>query len=1275
MKDHHRRQPLRPVPANAAPAPAPTSGLKRLENMAIGGKAGLKMRRAGGGGGSRRSSGGSGEGGERGRGLPEGACTPLSRSGSDTSTFALSTDVSTASAQPAEGVGGVGIRAESPLCSPLAAPRPPARSRVVVAVFDDGQARDSSTHDGGPAGYRASGKSAEAEKSKGSAGTQAATTPMAETGAADDSADLNEEEMQECLRQLERNKAARARTKHGPAGVARALGEAAVQAEAQPLQTPGAVLEDVHALSDGAVSGEAKQASHHTAQLHAAPQLHPLQGQAQEEKSTRKFRVLPAVITPVTFAPTLSAAASPPAASNQPRILEVKVVTPPDSRGPPTLHEEGQTQQKDDETLSPFSAFYRETAYVRGQAAALARDTAHTTAGLEEGVQHTASLQALSPSDVCGASDKSGQAEKSVQFAASQPCAPVDEQQQEDAAMVGRANDSAATSTSSNPGSLGWFLERRGRGESQDPQLARAAPQLSHRQHTVDSCNHTQKNNRAPSVLSPPSGSSALQESSSPESLVLDSESAASWREVSLAPKTQKLWPFPAQGPHGDKLETRTSMDAHPSAAFNGAARQGSLLSIDRGVQLEDAAAASRGASSSPAAPLANSSNRADKSMPTLSPKADSWSGLGVKLAPICAASLRSRDPALVGGLEIVNMEVGGPAERAGMRLGDVIVYLSNGVLDKGTSALEATSLLQQQSGAHHVIVSRRRTSWGQQGKPGQPQRREGSEGLRRMVAVLMRPSASSCDVAFGTDLSLGFTLRDGKDGPEDWASLPMVSDLIDGSAAHASGLRIGDVVVGIGSLQVSKFPARACISLLQGEAGSQVLLGVYHASAGIRVCDSAPRVASALDAVQWQQVQRSCTFHVSLGTSKQTSPAAAGRKVEDDDATLAAFSLPELSPDNSHCTNPGLSPVPAPGPLLRGRGSRAKLQGQDLPTPLSLPSADVSTETYFAYRDTADNSSAASAGSREEPSCEEEEEPLCEEEEDKSLLELRQLSARAHAERGARMPAQDVRPVPLRCGKRPDMEACRGDELDESLVELRRQARAREKRRAFLSAEAQHQHAHADTCALAPRGAAKAHQAVKSDARAAPSLDYSHGKGSGNLVLPHKAETAAASVTAPPAASQVAHQDRRFAMMRTMLLQHDEDDSLLEWMRQSEAAAATAASSSACDPHACAGPAGGGGGKRGAAVGTVSYAPRERVGGGAYRRGTPPKPVTPNVKVVVDTMYPPPHMTHVSSSSLDPNVKVLGGVELERAAWKYVHQHEIRSQVRRSEEEDTCGI
>jgi hypothetical protein len=43
--------------------------------------------------------------------------------------------------------------------------------------------------------------------------------------------------------------------------------------------------------------------------------------------------------------------------------------------------------------------------------------------------------------------------------------------EEEEDSGVGRANDSAATWTSgSNPGSLGWFLERRERGESQEPQ-------------------------------------------------------------------------------------------------------------------------------------------------------------------------------------------------------------------------------------------------------------------------------------------------------------------------------------------------------------------------------------------------------------------------------------------------------------------------------------------------------------------------------------------------------------------------------------------------------------------------------------------------------------------------------------------------------------------------------------------------------------------------------------------------------------------------------------
>ena len=1229
MKDHHR-QPLRPVSANA-PTPPRAPALNRLENMAIGGKAGLKLRRAGGAGGGRRHSGASGGAGAGQAAQPEavGACTPLSRSGSDNSTFALSTDVSTASAHPADGAAPSQPRArrvDSPLCSPPTAKSPPEVRRGAradrptggplpresphrfVSVFDD-QARRSPAQP--PAGGHADGGAAGRKAVPGTSGcvgadVQAATKPAVETGAVDESADLDEEEMQECLRQLERQKAARAQAKQAQADVAREQGKAVSQRANQPLQTqaPVAAVEEHDTCAPsgdhGAVDGHVKHVVPHVDQAPAAPQQQALQGRAPDEKPQRKFRVLPAVITPVTIAPKLSAAASP-TGPNAPRILEVKVVTPPDSRGPLTSHADGQSQQNPDETLSPFSAFYRETAGAR-QDAAVPRDNAHAALDAGEGAQG-----ALSPSPASGAGDRSGQAEKSVHFAAAPLCAPADGE--EDA------------------------------GDSRNPAHA---------------------NNRE--MLSPASGSSATQEPSPPESPMLDS--GASSREVSLAPKTQRLWPFQAQAPQGsDKLEPCTRLDAQlPREMGHVATRQGSLLSVGRGgAQLGEATEMPK-AGSAPASPLPSGSDRAgtsmtrdtsmarpcaDTSMPACSPKANSWSGLGVKLVPIRAASLRSRDQALVGGLEIVNMEVGGPAERAGMHVGDVVMYLSNGVLAKGTSAMEATSLLRQQTGTYHVIVSRRRSSWGQHAKAGHWQRQAGTESTRRIVAVLMQPGASNCDVAFGTDLSLGFTLRDGKDGPDAWASLPMVSDLIDGSAAHTSGLRIGDVIVGIGSLQVSKVPARACVSLLQGEAGSQVLLGIYHASAGISMCDgTAAGTATALDLVQWQLVERSSTFHVSLETSQQIAHKGAASKGADHDATLAACSLPELSPDNSNSSNHNFVPSPAPGLMPTAQESG---QEQDLPH-LSLPSADVSAETYFAYRETADNSALDSPGPHEEAGCGADD--------DKSLLELRQLSARAHAQHGG----QQVGGVRRRARQSPDCKT-RGGELDKSLVELRRHARAREKRQAFLSAEAQLSQEHENGSTHAPPGAAKLHEVagVNAGARDAKRENHAlaHGKRSKNCVLPPAAETAAASAEATPVVpcAQGATHDRRFAMMRTMLRQHDDDDSLLDFMQQTEAAAAAAqprhvpahdaprhdasAPTVACEGHGRAGPA------RKAAGDGVRHEPRPAAAArrkqaadkDAYRRSTPPKPVT-------------------------PNVKVLGGAELERAAWMYVHQHEMRSQV-----------
>jgi len=85
MKDHHRK-PLQEVSTNISGAPV----LNRLENMALGGRAGLKLRKKG----SAVRNGGSHAA------LEMNDHVPLSQSASDNSTFALSTDVSMVSVQP-----------------------------------------------------------------------------------------------------------------------------------------------------------------------------------------------------------------------------------------------------------------------------------------------------------------------------------------------------------------------------------------------------------------------------------------------------------------------------------------------------------------------------------------------------------------------------------------------------------------------------------------------------------------------------------------------------------------------------------------------------------------------------------------------------------------------------------------------------------------------------------------------------------------------------------------------------------------------------------------------------------------------------------------------------------------------------------------------------------------------------------------------------------------------------------------------------------------------
>ena len=462
---------------------------------------------------------------------------------------------------------------------------------------------------------------------------------------------------------------------------------------------------------------------------------------------------------------------------------------------------------------------------------------------------------------------------------------------------------------------------------------------------------------------------------------------------------------------------------------------------------------------------------------PNTSVRAQSWSGVGFKLKRILDTSNAQKCAGLVGlagGLEVVQMEAGGPAETAGIERGDVIMSLSNGVLSKGTSAMEATTRLRQQSGAYHIIVSRRSRL---------PQGWE-----RKLTAIVMQP-ASITDAALDTDIGSGFTLRDGREGPEFWSCLPIVANLIDGSSAHRSGLRIGDVLIAVGSLQMGSIPGRAAISLLHGESGTQLLLGVYRRSAIAKGTDPC--------SLEWIFVARKSGSQVRLLTTSPQAPAPQPQNdfVPVDDGASSAFG------------NQG------PGPML------------------SPMAADASGDsTYFAYRETADNSAAVSPDPPTPPdsalSCHA----------DESLVALREylVRGREHQRASAELNAgEPVAKITITDGARKCTKAV-GDDADKSLELLQKQARARENRQAFLSRQG--------WCSGPDP------KVMRPEDSLAENKNHSDTK---RLTAQKEAALDTEVLKSKPRSS--VSKDGRFAMMRVMMQDTSQDDSLLEFVRKAD--------------------------------------------------------------------------------------------------------------------------
>ena len=942
---------------------------------------------------------------------------------------------------------------------------------------------------------------------------------------ADVSADLSEEEEQQYLLQLERKKAA----KEARQGDKREF-EQYQAAQISPCLSQTELSEqdtgaDQHRGKEKKVFAATASISQQFISGVIGDPESVVEPPPQNEPPKRKFRVLPAVVVPVAGSPALSTASSPQTSINEPRILAVKLLCQERGLGGRALKSPtaiSSLSLEQESSISPFSAFYR---------AALGPENRRVCGGSAGSA--TASL--LRDAQGSDEQARGGGGE-----------CPADKSEHVATASLFESTNSQEMQCTRTHTSLQNISASSGRADA-SPMLLPPSPPSVTKANLSD-------------VLLPPGQSGG----------------SISSREMSFAPKAQRIWVFgePAPKLQGDTLKS-SSPDAASIAATQELAEHRSVTRAkeeERDLETQQHTLPAEANKSCIDRTLVEGmshvdASHVDVSLLVRSPKADSWSGIGVKLESIRS----SHDVALVGALQVVNMQVGGPAEKAGLGLGDALVHLSNGVLIKGTTAMEATSVLRQQHGPYHIIVSRRRTSWGQQGHTQQGDRKESA---RRLMALLMQPSASSAE-AFGTDLSCGFTLRDGKHGGEEWAGLPMVSDLIDGSSAHRSGLRIGDMLVGVGSLQVSKIPARVSVSLLLGEAGSQVLLAFYRKALHLRAPEGSSRdaaVGGVLDCVQWVLVERMRGSHVNLETteaseSKRSSTVSAENSTRscarDDSLIRGALELSATSSAASLSRHRHRSPAPAPSCPITACASIWEVRASNasaVAPGVSPVASDTSRETYFAYRETADNSLAVSPAP--EPR-----EHDTDTDVDKSLQQLRRHSAsvrqqcsesveRFTHENGALAGACTSQQAG---GGQTDGRGKEDDDLDSSLVQLRKQARAREKRQAFLAATA------------APARAAHKSRAHHDNSHPHPPLpgyDYPHAsqgactsaRGTRAHIHTDEQEAAhaagaecskrtrvippppppppphASGVNAAPAHTSGPNPDRRFAMMRTMM-------------------------------------------------------------------------------------------------------------------------------------------
>ena len=172
---------------------------------------------------------------------------------------------------------------------------------------------------------------------------------------------------------------------------------------------------------------------------------------------------------------------------------------------------------------------------------------------------------------------------------------------------------------------------------------------------------------------------------------------------------------------------------------------------------------------------------------PAVAAPATARAGLGIKF----------KQPQRGNGFPVAAVVPGGPADCAGIRAGDILMFVAHNTMTTESTSKHVATSIAQSGTALHVILRR---------------------GSALTAALVTRVSSGGATI--GTAIA------------KDPSRNPHVCSVASGSPAEAAGILAGDEVVAVGTQCVASLEREHLLGMLMGEHGSLVVLGIVRPGA-----------------------------------------------------------------------------------------------------------------------------------------------------------------------------------------------------------------------------------------------------------------------------------------------------------------------------------------------------------------------------------------------------------------------------------------------------------